>query len=210
MTDQQALTEVQYALLEPTIDGGQTWDSLAWTRAEVLNGVNDGQWRIQRALQFGAVRLRLAVGAGTATVALPPDWITTVAAVWEDSLTGARTILAPADPTSADHAVPDWQTPGTPLVYMDRDQASLTTRLAPIPAATGVFDLLYCPRGAELQGSGASFTLPLELAYGAKWHALSNLLGKVGRLQDAARADYAETRVQLLLLLGDLLLKGLA
>lgn len=211
MIDQALLTEIQYALLEPVIDGGQTWNSAAWTRDEALGGLNDGQWRLQRLLHLGATETTLAVAAGATSVSLPSDWIASLAAVWQDTASGRRTILFPADPLEADLAVPTWQSgSGTPLVYDDRDRASQTLILAPTPALVGTLDLLYCPRATTLTGNGIPLAVPRELAYGAKWHAVSNLLGKVGRLQDAARSDYAEQRVLLILAVGDLLLKGLA
>lgn len=208
MTDQAILTEIQYALLEPP-DGGQSWPSEVWTRAEVLALLNAGQWRLQRETQLSSARTTIAVLAAATSVPLPADWVATLHAVWQDTTTGARTPLSPADTMQADLAIPTWNTiGGTPLTYQDRESTSRTLRLAPIPAANGTLDLLYVPRAATLTGGGTSFAIADEFTYGAKWHAISGLLDDVGRLQDPPRAAYAERRTKLLILLADLLLRG--
>lgn len=210
MIDQDLLTELQYALLEPP-DGGQSWPSEVWTRDEVLSNLNNNIWGWLRDTHTIVTLVELPIlAASLGVVALPANWIVTVHEVWR-SQAGVRTPLNPADRFEADHAVPTWRTtPGLPLAYDDFEADTLTQQLIPRPAADGTLELLYVARPAALQGVGVPVACPEEYLSGIKYGTLSMLLRRVGRLADAERAEYCEGRYDLTVLLTKIILGGLA
>jgi len=210
MIDQDLLTELQYALLEPP-DGGQSWPSEVWTREEVLGEVNSSIWTWLRDTQGIVVRVELPVLAvSNGLVTLPTDWLATAHAVWR-AADGTRTPLGPADRFEADHGVPTWQTaPATPLAWNDYEGETLTCQLIPAPDADGVLELLYVQRPADLLGAGATIPIPDEFLDAVKYGALATLLRKIGRLADPERASYGERRVQLTVVVSEILLGGFA
>lgn len=210
MLDRDLLTELQLALIEPP-DGGDTWPSLVWTRDEVLDALNAGVRALARDTHLDVARIELPVAAGTLSLALPSDWLATAALVWRDTLTQVRTPLGPVDSFEGDLAAPGWETTrGLPLGYADLDQATLTLRLVPTPAAAGTVELLYIrvPPLVTALAPGAALPLADEFTSGVKYSALGTLLRKVGRLIDPERADYCERRYKLTEIAATLILGG--
>jgi hypothetical protein len=209
MIDQALLTELQYALLEPVKDGGQTWASQVWSRDEVVEAVNAGERQLLRDTQLLITRVEIPVLANATQVDLPADWIASVHLVWRDTASGDRMPLGPADAFAADFGLPTWQaSPGTPIVFLDLDSITLTFRLAPTPFQDGVVELLYVAQPTPINGNGRSFTVSDDYLDAVKYGALGHLLSKVGRLQDPERAAYCEERGELVRLLSDIILKG--
>lgn len=207
MTDQDLLTDLQYALIEPP-DGGASWPSGTWTRTEVLDAVTAAMTELTKQTHALVGRADLAVLANATAVTLPSDWLATAGAVWR-SAANARTPLGPADAFEADTALPGWETTtSTPIAYADRDRASQTLRLIPTPAADGTLELLYIVRPADVLGAGATLVTPDVCTSAVKYGALAALLRALGRLQDTARARYCDRRVQLTTIATDLLLRG--
>lgn len=210
MRDQDLLTEMQFALLEPP-DGGQTWPSEVWSRQEVLDNVNSAirSWlRDTHAIVKRVELPQLAVNLGLVT--LPTDWLATATCVWRD-LAGVRTPLGPVDRYEGDLALPSWETTtGTPLGYDEFEDATLTLQLIPHPATDGVLELTYVARAAAVLGEGATLPLPEEFCSGVKYCALGMLLRTVGRLVDPTRATYCEQRYNLTVILTKILLGGWA
>jgi len=210
MTDQELLTEMQFALLEPP-DGGQSWPSEVWTRDEVVGNLNSNIWNWLRDTHAIVTRVelpQLAVTLGVVT--LPADWLATGACVWRTA-GGVRTPLGPVDRYEGDLALPSWEgTPGTPLGYDDFEADTLTLQLIPIPDADGTLELLYIARPASVNGAGATLPVPEEFLSGVKYGTLSMLLRKVGRLVDPERAAYCERRYDLTVTLTQILLGGWA
>lgn len=207
MTDQEILTEIQLALLEPP-DGGASFPSEVWTRDEVLDALNSSIRSLVRSTRVLVLRTEIPVLANATSVSHPADWLATVWMSWR-TLAGVRSPLPSADAFEADLALPGWETTtSVPIAYADLDRTTLTFRLIPTPIADGTVELLYAPRPAELAGANLPLPLPDELASGEKYGTLSTLLSKVGRLQDPARAVYCDQRVALVELAADLLLKG--
>ena len=197
MIDRDLLSELQLTLIEPP-DGGDTWPSLIWTRSEVLDGVNGAVRSLARDTHLTVTRTEINVAALTTTILLPTDWLATASIVWRDATTLQRTPLGPVDSFESDLAAPGWEvTPGLPLGYVDLDQATLTLRLCPTPAAAGVVELLYVSVPAAVAGTGTPLPLAEEFTSAVKYAALSYLLRKVGRLLDVERADYCERRYEL-------------
>jgi hypothetical protein len=210
MTDQELLTEVQYAVLEPP-DGGQSWPSEVWSRDDVLGMLNGGIWAWLRDTHAIVTRVEQAeLAASLGVVTLPSDWLATASCVWRTAA-GARTPLGPVDRFEADLAVPTWEATGaTPLGYNDFEGATLTMQLIPRPDANGTLELLYIARTAEVNGAGATLAIPEEFLSGVKYYVLGGMLRSVGRLVDPERAAYCERRYDLSVLLTDILLGGFA
>jgi hypothetical protein len=210
MIDQDLLTELQYALLEPP-DGGAMWPSEVWTRSEVLDAVVGNINTFLRETHLVVTRTEQPIlAAGLGIVDLPADWMATAHLVWRTA-GGVRTPLSPTDTFEADAALPTWEnTPGTPLAYADLDGATLQLRLVPRPDANGTLENMYIARPPALLGEGATIAIPEEFLSGIKYGALGWLLRKVGRLQDPERAKYCEDRYDLTRTLAEILLGGWA
>jgi len=209
MTDQQLLTELQYALLEPP-DGGASWPSEVWTRAEVLDAVSAAIRALLRDTHLLTQRTEIAVLANATSVALPADWLATALVVWRTAA-NVRVPLGPIDETEADLGLPAWETTvGRPIGFADMDSSTLTFRLVPTPDANGTVELLYIPRPADITGAGGTLPVPDEFASAEKYGALSTLLSKVGRLQDPDRAAYCDQRVAVAETAAEILLSGWA
>jgi len=210
MIDQDFLSEIQYALLEPP-DGGATWPSEVWMRDEVIGNLNSAIWGWLRDTHAIVTRVEAAqLAASLGVVTLPADWLATCACVWR-SAAGARTPLGPVDRFEGDLALPSWEdTGGTPLGYDDFESDTLTLQLLPIPAANGTLELLYVARTTAVNGGGTTLPVPEEFLSGVKYGTLGALLRKVGRLVDAERAAYCEQRYNLTVLLTKILLGGFA
>jgi hypothetical protein len=210
MTDQELLSELQFALLEPP-DGGQSWPSEVWTRDEVIGNLNSNTWGWLRDTHALMTRVDLPqLAANLGVVTLPTDWLATGTCVWR-SAAGVRTPLGPVDRFEGDLALPSWEaTPGTPIGYDEFEAATLTLQLIPRPAANGTLELLYVARTAAVNGAGITLPVPEEFLSGIKYGVLGMLLRKVGRLVDPDRAAYAEQRYELTVMLTKILLGGWA
>lgn len=214
MTDRELLEELQYVLIEPP-DGGDTWPSLIWTRAEVLDAVNGAVRALCRDVHLSVAGQHLPVAALTRTIPLPADWLATVLVVWRDTTTAppTRTPLGPVDAFESDLAVPSWEVaPGLPLGYADLDAEQRTLRLVPTPATAGAIELLYVALPLAATGALPATDLPVaeEFTDGIKYAALGWLLRKVGRLLDPERAAYCERRYALTRTAAAILLGGWA
>jgi hypothetical protein len=209
MLDRDLLSELQLVLIEPP-DGGDTWPSGIWTRAEVLDAVSGGVRAIVRDTHLLVTRVEVAVVAGAVSVALPVDWLATGYLVWR-SLTNVRSPLGPVDGFESDLALPSWESvPGTPIGYADLDRQTLTLRLVPTPAENGTLEILYVYRPAELTAitPGAQLPVAEEFTSAVKYGALAYLLRKVGRLLDSERADYCDRRYELTRVASTIILGG--
>ena len=197
IADTAVLSEIQLAMLEPTVDGGVTWTSTMWTAAEVLGYLNQRQNRFLKESCLLAAWTTIAVSAGQLRPALPDDWVATVRVAWKGS--GALTYLKlpRADSWSADNGVPTWPstTAVRPKVYMDAETPTLELQLAPAPTGAGTLSLYYVSTAAPgLDGLGELFIVPDEFVPYVKWGVLADMLSKVGRAMDPERAAYGEAR----------------
>lgn len=207
MLDRDLLTELQYVLIEPP-NGGDSWPSEIWTRAEVLDAVNGGVRALARDTHLAVHWVETPTPALTPIINLPLDWLATGYLVWR-AADGTRTPLGPVDSFEGDLAVPGWEAaPGLPLGYADLDADTLTLRLVPTPAADGTLELLYIQRPAEVDGTNQLLPLPPECDSGIKYAALGTLLRKVGRLLDPERADYCDRRYELTTTVTAIILAG--
>lgn len=231
-TDADVLREVQQHLLE---EPGAVFGSGLWTVDEFRTFLSQ---RIHGFQKETAVALRQAyvqVPQGVRLAELPPDWVLTAALTWwgED---GKAWELARGSSWEID--CNNGRGPGRPILYNDQEQELHQVAVSPVPKDQGVLDLLYAGYGPVVggvgswylddlggtAGSGAPFLdpdllgpfggqslmLPDELVPYLKWGVLADLLGKLGRGQDPARAAYCEARFQEGILLVHLLLQGWA
>lgn len=208
MIDQALLSELQLVLIEPP-DGGATWPSGIWTRAEALDGLNGGVHALVADVKLVVTRTEIPVAALATTITLPADWVATVSCVWRDAATQQRTPLGPVDSFEADLSLPGWEAaPDLPLGYADLDRESLTLRLCPTPDADGVLELIYIVNPPAIDGSGVPLPVAEEFTGALKYNALGFLLRKVGRLLDEERARYCDRRYELASVAAQIILGG--
>lgn len=212
MLDQDLLTAVQYALLEPP-NGGLAWTEGLWSHDEVYGYLH---LRQQQLLKSTHLLVGIAAIPGVinqARYTLPDDWLATVLVAWETAATGAVRELLPADMHQADLGAPTWEaTPDVPIAWSDADLPTRTLQLLPAPAAAGTIHLIYAPIAVRpTGGDDEPLGCPEEWALPViKYGVLADALGKVGRMQDPARARYAGWRAALGADVTKLLLSGMA
>lgn len=209
MTDQALMTLLQQTMMEAP-DGGTTWPSGLWSRAEVLAYMNERQNRLLKSCLFQlGLSAPIPLVPGQTRVALPQDWIATQDVVWRGQ-NGYIRALTRGDAFEADHGLGDWSgTRGTPLLYMDYDASVLELQIAPTPTVAGTLEILYVPQGAPLTGDGEVITLPT--AYQApvfKYSVLAEMFGKNGRGKNPEKAAYCQLREALGVQVAQILLNG--
>jgi hypothetical protein len=209
--DQDLLTAVQYALVEPPT-GGLSWASDLWTTPEMYAFLDIRQ---QRLLKLTHLQVGIGLIAGLPTVnryALPDDWIASVMVLWDQTTDGVRRVreLFRTDMMQADLGLSSWEvTAGTPLAYSDADTPTRTIQLVPAPDALGWITVLYVPLASTPTGVGEELQVPDEWCHPVmKYGVLANALSKVGRAQDPQRAAYSEWRFQLGVEVSRLILNG--
>jgi hypothetical protein len=202
MIDQDLLTLLQYALVEPP-DGGASFPSGLWTRDEVLHALNTRMAQLLRDTQAIISIFDENIGSiapGSPIIGLPTDWIATVAATWRS--VGTPPVISPLMPTDTFEAdllgPPNWDSAGqgTPIALIEQNFTSLTARLVPNPMEAGNVFLYYVALPVQASGAGNLLSLPDELLDGVKYGALADLLGKVGRGGDPTRAAYCQERFE--------------
>lgn len=211
MIDQDLLEEIQYALLEPP-DGGQSWPSEVWTREEVLDAVTHACISVVRDTHAVLTYVEQFLPAGSLSLTVPEDCLTTAHLVWRAQPSQLRTILLPADAFEADQGMPGWEIAGAtnpiPLAFVNLDTLTQEVRLIPTPFGHGIVEHLYVPIPAAVEGRGEDLPLPDALVTATKYHALSTLLSGVHRLQDPARAAYCDERYAIEVAVTQMLLRG--
>lgn len=195
--DQDLLSQLQDVLLEPR-NGGQSWPSDLWSRAEVLNAINNRQTRLLFDTLLLVGLADISVTGGTHKYALPDDWIRTFGVVWVGDDGTVRELMK-SNSFEADHLISTWEaTDATyPLVYFEEETETATIQIAPAPSGNGTLTVLYVPIGTELNGNGELLNVPDDLAHVIKYGGLADLLAKDGRGHDQGRADYCEQRYAL-------------
>lgn len=212
VTDQQVLSEVQGALLEPR-DGGATFPSTLWSASEVLSHLNASLRTL--ILSTGAVMTRdtsIVTIAAVTRYTLPSSLLSIYSAAFSGT-DGRAYALSRSDSFQADHISSTWSTTSSsprPVSYTMGELPSLTIELMPAPNIPGSLDILATSRPTALTGAGASLPVPDELAPILKWATLAELLNKVGRSASPERAAYARYRAQEMTAAATLMLEGWA
>lgn len=198
MIEQDLLTAVQYALLEPPT-GGTSWLSELWTMEEVLTYLDLRQQRLLKAthMEVGIADIPGVITQSRYT--LPEDWMATVLLAWIDTASGRVRELPRADGAQADLGNSTWEsTSGIPLAYSDTETPPRTVALIPAPAAAGTLRLIYVPLASHPTIVGEPLAVPDEWGLPVvKYGVLADCLGKAGRGQDLPRARYCEWRTRL-------------
>lgn len=204
-TDLQLLAEIQAALLEDA-----TFSNGLWSLAEVLRYFNQRQYRFLSETKILAGIALIPWTPGQPTQPLPPDWIATVSARWQDFGSGAWHVLPPTDAWEIDHLhATATTTGGDPQGYRDGDTLeTLTLTLGPAPVAQGQVELHYVSLSELLDGTGMIFTVPDDWVPYLKYGVYADMLGKDGRGQDKTRARYSELRYQEGIVLAQALMDG--
>lgn len=206
--DTEFLNDLQWLLVEPQ-DGGATWPSGLWIAAEVLASINRVQSEFLRRTEITAAWTIIPVIAGDPIVTVPQDYILASDVIFQGPTTAKP--LARSDEWELDRAIPTWeQTPTEPIVYGDGIADDLLDLvIGPTPNIDGVVYLLYIACGAPIDNSGTSeFTVPDEAVVTILWGVLADLLDKVGRGEDMARAQYCHSRFEEGVLVWNLSLQG--
>lgn len=202
MIDQDLLSAVQTALLEPPT-GGLAWPSELWTKDEVYGALAFRQQELLKVTHGWAGVATIPGVIGQARYTLPDDWVATVFAAWDEPASGstARRVreLLPSDMHQADLGLATWETTDDrPIAYSDADTPTRTIQLIPAPAAAGTIQLIYVPLAPTPTGAGEvlqvadPWCLPV-----LKYAVLESALEKIGRAHDPTRAGYCRWRRQL-------------
>lgn len=208
VVDTEFLNDLQWLLVEPQ-DGGVTWPSGLWTPAEVLASINRVQSQFLRQTQITAAWAQLAVVSGTPTLGYPDDYILTQEIVLAAG--GTSSELARSGTWQLDRLAATWQTDGgRPVVYADsEDPDLLQALLGPTPNVNGIAYLIYVAIGDPISNDGTtSFVVPDEATVTLLFGVLADLLNKVGRGEDLARAQYCQQRYDEGVLIWNLVLAG--
>ena len=197
VTDQAVLTEVQYALVEPTVDGGVTWSAL-WTASEVITALNRRQSQFLKETAALVTRTTLVTIPNTTRHTLPADWLVTISAAWQRP-DGTSYPLWASTEFEADAAAATWEygAQRDPLASTEVELPTLQIQVLPPSSDAGQIDLLYTALGAALSNTGVPLTVPDDCVWIVKWGVLAELLNNVGRSADPQRAAYAERRYRL-------------
>ena len=202
-TVQHILSAIQRHLLEPTIDGGVSWQ--LWQEVEVIHYLRE---RIARFLvETGMVQDRstLTTIAAQGEYDLP----TTLAELKRVALTNQG--LYPMDFWQADYGKTGWdQSTGTPYGYLENVE-QLSLQLVPSPTTGGEtvslhmvkstpFDPPVEDAAAEEDLSVAEvlanyrLRLPGIFCWAIKYGVMADMLKKEGEANDPQRAEWCEQR----------------
>lgn len=197
LVDRDVLKDVQLALVEDPVDSGESWTSGLWTVSEVIDYLNQRQAEFLKLTGVRLTRARVATIPQVQRHPLPGDWVATQRCIFL-SPDGRKKTLHRADPFELDHGLPTWEHAGAtkPKVYTDGMLPTGTIQIAPKAQDGGVLELLYVALGTSLSNTGVAFQVPAEFVAPVKWGVVASMLGKVGRANDARRAEYAEMRFQ--------------
>lgn len=197
ISDQTVLNDIQLTLLE-TANSGASWSSNKWTASEVVGYANKRQYDFLRRTGILLKRSNLNTFAYVNRLELATDHIETHRVVWRDINVSPNvyTEIPRSDGYEADHAVLDWPANAAtlPAAYTDGEVPSLQLQLMPAPSVGGQVQVLHSYLSTLLTAAGVNFIVPDEFVPALKWGIMADMLGKVGRAHDPARAEYCESR----------------
>lgn len=188
ITPRELLDEIQYHLLEPTIDGGRTWQFWSATAVDTWVRERAARWLMETRL----VRQRQVVDI-TATVhtyTLDP----TLASLLRVYRAG---LLARASKWELDHMEPGWESeaPGSPRSF--HETTTGTIRFAPAPATSADASYVFVPN-SPTEGLGdfifQTLSVPATFSWGIKYGVMADMLSREGEGNDPTRAEYCEQR----------------
>jgi hypothetical protein len=195
------LSEIQYHLLENTIDGGQTWS--LWSFLEVLGSLDQRMSRFNELTSIIQDRTSISFEVGAREGDIPSDVMKIRRAVWRQGST--RTVLTPIGKHALDNGFPGWQngSNGTPTFYLEEPMLRGKIQLEPRPDTAGTVELVYLPKlqlGTLFASGGGNLCSPLPLpgifAPYIKYGVMADMLMKEGEANEPERAAYCEQRFQ--------------
>jgi hypothetical protein len=198
LTDQDILSEIQTAFIEPN-DGGASWQSGLWTPAEVIGYCNQRQHRFLKETALLNSQLPIPVPANTTLLNLPDVWVATTRVSWRNNVSRELISLTHGSVWEADLMMPSWTTTSglRPLTYSDVEPPeTLQIFIMPGVAQAGVLTVLCVALAGILDGTGEIWTVPYEFVPAIKYGVMADMLNKVGRAQWATKARYCEMRFQ--------------
>lgn len=196
----ELLEEIQYHLLETTIDGGVTWQY--YTFNEVLNYLRE---RISRFLmETGLVRDRttLTLSAGTADYNLDSTLTDLFRVYLEENGSLPR-----VDKWMMDHSDPSWEgNSGTPRYFIEDPLDPLSVKVSPTPTSSATVSYTYVKQTPfddapepSISGVNTSFVLfpirvPAIFCWAIKYGVMADMWKREGEGNDPSRAAYSEQR----------------
>ena len=189
------LSEVQRHLLEPTIDGGNTWQ--LWTADEVRAAF---LLRLNRfLLETGLLRKETSMAASDGTGLLPQDVLEVRRVQWRYSdLRKAPRGLTRIDHKQADSAaIGEWDEDvgeEEPISYREEvtGQDTMVLQTYPKPDDNGFMGVRYVPYETVLFDDCGRVPIPRMFTWAVKWGLIADLLKKEGEANDPKRAEGAE------------------
>lgn len=197
MTDAEVLTQIQYAVVEPSPDGGILWQLGDFTAATVINFLNQRQNKFLHETGVVISRTTINTPPNVERFELPNTLLRINRVSWETT-NGIIRELPRSDTWTLDHGYPDWpySTAARPNLYTEYDVPQREIQVTPASYDNGVINLLYVALGTTLSNSGIEFTVPDFCVPPIKWGVLADMLGESSRTQDQERAQYCEARYQ--------------
>lgn len=198
MTDRELLSIVQGIVVEP-VDGGDTWPSGLWSRAEVLQYLNGRQQRFLKET-LAVIRWdQYPITPGQVQQPLPQDCL----AVRDVFFVGTATPtilqhLSPMSRREVDLLQPTWEYSASPqpVGYQEDIWQTRQLVLVPLPQQGGELFLFMAHTGTVCTGDapGVALTIPDECTPYLVYGVLADMFGQQGRAFDPVRRDYCEAR----------------
>ena len=199
LKDQDIVTDLQFALLEPAT--GNSWTGTEmFTLADLTGAIQ--RRRDQFLYETGMILTHSVINVPPQPIGRVPvidSVIDVKRAAWIQTLPLTDTVpLWRNDEWSYNAFLSGWNlSPGVPQSYSILAPPPLTLQLSPPPLDKGQLDLLTVNAGATLDPTvGVLLGVPDNFAWLLKWGALADLLSKDGQARDPQRAGYCEQRWQ--------------
>jgi hypothetical protein len=182
------LDEIQYHMLEATVDGGQTWQFSAWTASRVEKYLRERVTRWLYETRFVRSRQTFTTVAGEGEYALDSA-VSLLQRVY------ATKPLSRVDRWMLDHSNVGWEgASGAPAAFVE-DTGSV--RLTPTPQRSAAASYIFVPTTPVEGGAVFIFntlTIPATFSWGVKYGVMADMLMAEGEGNDPTRAAYCETR----------------
>lgn len=196
----EILEEIQRHLLEPVIDGGNSWQ--LWSRNEVWNYLRErcSRFLIDTGVMKDVVTFSAAAGVSDYDL---DSTLAELHAVW----LGGKALTA-QDAWMLDNGRAGWEEEeGTPDSYVEDPLEPLQVQLVPIPLASAEGAYMFVkstpldPPSGSVVDSNNLFTLenfllrlPAIFSWAVKYGVMADMLAKEGEANDPQRATYCEQR----------------
>lgn len=213
VTDQQLMSLIQLALLEPD-DAGATWPSGMWSAADVVGYINNRQR--QFLAETGITRAISFVNgvASQAAYAIPQTTIDVTRAAWgTGSLSPSGFVdLAREDSWELDEGTDNWPQAAAqqPSAYRTNLLGVQQIQLTPTPNDIGLLELTTTDTGATVTGAGVALSIPDDWTPYLAFGVMADMLSKQGEACDPDRAAYCASRWAEGIALGRLMIEGVS